>query len=103
MGGRRLRLLRESDIAPTHIFTMSTASITSKEMRKLVCNKICLLPIDDLRDVFKQAQKMIAPEKFIVAGDGTRVSLDSSIGDDVISRLLEAIDAKLRFVDPNQE
>ena len=42
-------------------------------------------------------------EKFVVSGDGTRVSLDSSIGDDVISRLLEAIDAKLRFADPNQE
>ena len=101
IAGRRLRLLRRSDISPClgpniHIFTMSMASITSKEMRKLVCNKMCLLPINDLREVFKQAQKMIAPEKFIVAGDGTRISLDSSIGDDVISRLLEAIDAKLR-------
>jgi hypothetical protein len=82
---------------------MSTANLTSKEMRKLVCNKMCLLPIDDLKEVFKQAQKMIAPEKFVVSGDGTRVSLDSSIGDDVISRLLEAIDAKLQFADPNQE
>lgn len=82
---------------------MATAGLTSKEMRKLVCNKMCLLAHEDLKDVFKQAQRMVAPEKFIVGGDGTRVSLDGSIGDDVILRLLEAIESKLEYTDPNQE
>lgn len=78
---------------------MTTAGLSSKEMRKLICNKMCLLAHEDLKDVFKQAQHMIAPEKFIVAGDGTRVSLDRSIDDDVIVRLLEAIESKLEYAE----
>lgn len=69
----------------------------------MVCDKLGMLPHDDLKSVFKQAQRMIAPEKFIVAGDGTRVSLDGSIEDDVIVRLLEAIDSKLEYASPDQE
>lgn len=86
-----------------HILTNMATGLSSKEMRKLICNKMCLLPSEDLKDVFKQAQRMIAPEKFIVSGDGTRVSLDGSIGDDVIARLLEAIESKLEYASPVQE
>ena len=82
---------------------MAYAGLTSREMRKLVRDKMCLLPHEDLKAVFKQTRRMVAPEKFIVAGDGTRVSLDMSIGDDVIVRLLEAIDSKLEYASPDQE
>jgi len=87
---------------PQHIYSMANA-MTSKEMRKLVCNKMSLLPSEDLKEVFKQAQQMIAPEKFIVSGDGTRVSLDESIDDDVIRRLLEAIESKLEYADSRDD
>lgn len=80
---------------------MSTTS-ESREMRKMVSHKMCLLAHEDLKTVFKEAQKMVAPEKFITSGDGTRLSLDMSIPDEVVRRLLEAIESKLTYAEPDQ-
>lgn len=48
-------------------------------------------------DVFKQTQQMVPPEKFIIHADGSRLSLDSSIPDDVLVRMHTLICSKLNY------
>lgn len=70
-----------------------------RELRKLVSQNIRSLSHADTVQVFKAAQKMIAPEKFIPCASGTSLSLDSSIPDSVVERLYKVIQDCITHID----
>jgi len=54
-------------------------------------------------DVFKHIRLMIPLEKFVKNANGTLLSLDATIPDDVIMRFSDLIKLKLEYASPDQE
>lgn len=77
------------------VILTAPASISSRQQRKWICDKIGVLAQQDVTDVYRFASTKIPKEKFIAASDGCRVSLDSSIPDDVILQIYNLIKSKL--------
>ena len=74
-----------------------TNQLSRRELCKAIYDQLPSLPRKDMIDVFKQTQQMVPPEKFIIHADGSRLSLDSSIPDDVLVRMHTLICSKLNY------
>lgn len=80
-----------------------TEQLTRRELCKFIYDNIPNLDRENLLDVFKQVRLMIPLEKFIKNANGTLLSLDDTIPDDVIIRFSNLIQSKLSYAEPDQE
>lgn len=82
------------DMSSTILTTPS--EISSAQQRKYICDAIRDLSLQDTADIYRFASTKIPKEKFISASDGCRVSLDSSISDEVILLIYNLVRSKLQ-------
>jgi len=78
---------------------MSTTQPTRRELCKFIHDNLPNLDRENMLDVFKQVRLMIPLEKFVTNANGTLLSLDAAIPDDVIIRFSNLIQSKLSYVD----
>jgi hypothetical protein len=81
----------------TTVILTKPADIPSSMQRKYICDTISRLSQQDTQDVYRFASTKIPKEKFIPASDGCRVSLDSSISDEVILQIYNLVRSKLHI------
>ena len=70
-------------------------------LRKLVCENIRHLSQKDRQDVLNYVIQEVPSKKLISAADGTRISLDSLIPDEVIVGIQNLIQSRMCFFDPS--
>ncbi len=70
------------------------------QLRKLVCENIRNLSHKDRQDVLNYVLSEVPGKKLIVGSDGTRISLDASIPDEVIRGIHNLIQSRMDFFDP---
>lgn len=78
---------------------MTTADISISQLRKLLSDNIHLLSTQDKQHVLNFALQHLPGKKLIVGGDGTRLSLDASIPDEVIRGMHALVQSKMVFYD----
>lgn len=75
-------------------------SIPIAQLKKLLCDQIHQISQSDRQQVLNFALSELPGKKLIVGGDGTRLSLDASIPDEVIRGMHALVQSKLIFFDP---
>ena len=80
---------------------ITSDTLSPAALRKLVCKNIRHLSQKDRRDVLNFVQSEVPTKKLITAADGTRISLDSSIPDEVILSIYNLIQSRMCFFDPS--
>lgn len=73
-----------------------------RELCKYIYDSLPNLDRENMLDVFKKVRLMIPLEKFIKNANGTLLSLDETIPDDVIIRFSDLIKSKLEYASPGQ-
>lgn len=69
--------------------------LSRREQCKFIYNMIPQLPLQDIQDVFRFASTKIPKDQFIRGSDGCRLSLDSSISNEIILQLYNLVKSKL--------
>ena len=75
-------------------------TLSPSQLRRLVCENIRHLSQKDRQDVLNYVIQEVPSKKLITAADGTRISLDSSIPDEVILGIHNLIQSRMIFFDP---
>jgi hypothetical protein len=78
---------------------MTTPDLPIAHLRRLLCGNIHLLSQSDRQEVLNYALQHLPGKKLIACGDGTRLSLDASIPDEVIRGMHALIQSKMIFYD----
>ena len=79
---------------------MTTPDLSIAEMRRALCNNIHQISQSDRQEVLNFALSELPDKRFIVAGDGCRVSLGAAVPDEVIIKLHALLQPKMCFYDP---
>ena len=79
---------------------MTTLNIPIAQLKKLLCDNIHQLSTQEKQEVLNYALQQLPGKKFISSGDGTRISLDASIPNDVIRGMHDLLQSKTCFFDP---
>ena len=69
------------------------------QLKKMLCNQIHQISQQDRQEVHNYALQHIPGRKLITSGDGTRLSLDATIPDEVIIGMHALIQSKMCFYD----
>ena len=69
------------------------------QLKKLLADNIHMLSTLDKQEVLNYALQHLPGKKLITSGDGTRLSLDASIPDDVIRGMHAILQSKMVFFD----
>ena len=69
------------------------------QLRGALCNHIHQISQSDRQEVLNFALSELPGKRFIVAGDGCRLSLGASVPDDVIIKLHALVQSKMCFYD----
>ena len=69
------------------------------ELRRALCNNIHQISQSDRQEVLNFALSELPGKRFIVAGDGCRLSLGASVPDEVIIKLHTLVQSKMCFYD----
>ena len=78
---------------------MTTPDLPIAQLKKLLCDNIHQLSTQEKQEVLNYALQQLPGKKFISSGDGTRVSLNASIPDDVVRGMHDLMQSKMIFFD----
>ena len=70
------------------------------QLKKMLCNQIHQISQQDRQEVLNYALQHLPGRKLITSGDGTRLSLDATISDEVIIGMHALVQSKMIFYNP---
>ena len=78
---------------------MTIPNLPIAQLKKLLSDNIHQLSTIDKQEVLNYALQQLPGKRFHSAGDGTRISLDASIPDEVIIGMHDLMQSKMIFFD----
>ena len=78
---------------------MTTLDLPIADIRKALCKNIHTLSIEKRQEILNYALQQLSGKKLIACSDGTCLSLNSSIPDDVIIGMHDMLQSRMVFFD----
>ena len=79
---------------------MEESLMPISQLRKALCDNIHQLSTPEKQEVLNYALQHLPGKRFHAGADGTRLSLDATIPDDVIIGMHALVQSKMIFYDP---